>query len=185
MPEMGRPTIDLTGQTFGRLLVLAYAGRRKKNTLWRCKCLACGSVKTYYGSNLRCGRSTQCDGCPAKPPKRKSDQRHRQPGYLSWKKIVDSGQACKRWLTFEKFIADMGKPPKGKRYLVRLDPAKPYRPSNCTWSAFAKAKLLTHNGQTMSLTEWAREIGLSREALYLRLKKMPVREALSRPPQKR
>ncbi len=71
VPEMHRSTIDLTGQTFGQLLVLAYAGSRKGSIRWRCKCLACGSVRDYYGRNLRSGLSTACHRCPAKRKERK------------------------------------------------------------------------------------------------------------------
>ncbi len=180
MPKMHKQTIDLTGQTFGQLLVLAYAGRRKKNTCWRCKCLACGSVKNYYGSNLCKGLSTQCQRCPAKPPKRRSDQRCRQPGYLSWKKMTKRGEVCKRWLSFETFIADMGEPTKGKRFLTRIDPTKPYKPGNCTWAAGATVRLLKYKGRAMSVSDWSRELGLSRQTLYDRLRKMSVHKALAK-----
>ncbi len=185
MAKLPKKATDLTGQTFGQLLVLAYAGRRKGSLRWRCKCLACGSVKDYYAGNLRRGLSTQCLYCPAKPRKKPSDQRCRRPGYRSWKKIIGSGKACKRWLSFETFIADMGEPPEGKRRLMRIDDTKPYSRTNCAWVVAGPARFLTHNGHTMSLAEWARELGLSAQSIRNRLKKMPVHEALSRPPQKR
>ncbi len=183
-PKMHRQTIDLTGETFGQLLVLAYAGRRKRNTYWRCQCLACGSVKDYQGSNLRSGTSTQCFHCPAKPRKKAKTSDNRPPGYRSWKKIVGSGQACKRWLSFERFIADMGEPPKGKRRVLRLDDTKPYSRTNCVWVCQGQARFLTHNGRTMCISEWARELGVSHETIRLRLKKMSVHEALTKPVQK-
>ena len=180
MPKIPRQVMDLTGQTYGQLLVLAYAGRKNNRTYWRCKCLACGSVRDYQASNLRGGFSTQCNYCPAK-----RKQRKRAPaGYHSWKRILRTSQVCQRWLSFEKFIADMGEPPKGKPFLVRMDPTEPYKPSNCKWSAFITATLLTHNGRTMSISDWARELNMSKQALHLRLKKMPVHEALSKPVRK-
>lgn len=175
MPKMHKNTIDLTGQTFGKLLVLAYAGRRKKRVRWRCKCLACGSVKDYQAGNLRKGLSTQCRGCPAK----RREPPVFQAGYHSWKRIVQTGDICKQWDSFEAFIANMGEPPKGKRHLVRTDPAKPYQPGNCTWSPCRLPRLLTHNGRTMSISDWAQELGLSKQGLHLRLKKMTVHEALT------
>ncbi len=247
-PKMHKQTIDLSGQTFGQLLVLAYAGVRKRNTYWRCKCLACGSVRDYKASNLRAGNSTACHHCPAK---RKGGKWGR-PIYTRWLKIINTGEVCKRWQSFEKFAADVGAPPKDKKFLVRIDPTKPYKPSNCVWTnngtfvlaqstrvlaivawkrviksghmcqrwlsfeAFMadmgeppkhkpylkqidltkqfepgnclwatshRSRLLTHNGRTMSMSDWARELGISKQAVFLRLKKMSVHEALTKPRQ--
>ena len=95
-----------------------------------------------------------------------------------------TGKVCKRWRSFENFIADMGEPPKGKRFLIRIEGTAPYKPGNCRWSSGSTTHMLTYGGRAMLLKEWAREIGLSRQALHERLKKMPIHEALSKPPQK-
>lgn len=53
---------DLTGQTFGRLTVVAYAGRAKNgNALWRCDC-SCGGTAIIDGYRLRTGTTKSC-GC--------------------------------------------------------------------------------------------------------------------------
>ena len=39
---------------------------------------------------------------------------------------------------------------------------------------------LEHNGKTKSLTEWAKDIGISKQALSQRLKKLSVEEALTK-----
>lgn len=54
--------MDLTGQTFGRLTVAAYAGRDglRKN-YWKCVC-ACGCATVAQTSNLRAGNVRSC-GC--------------------------------------------------------------------------------------------------------------------------
>ncbi len=184
MPPLPKQTIDLTGRTFGRLLVLAYAGVRNKRTYWTCKCLSCGSIADYQAANLRSGRSTHCRDCSYKHRKRRKRRFHR-PGYYSWRRITTAGEACEAWMSFEQFLADMGEPPKGKRNVVRIDPAKPYQPGNCIWTTTTPQRLLTYDGRTMPLVEWARELGLSRQGLYLRLKAMPLGEALTRPVQKR
>ena len=56
--------IDLTGQKFGRLTVIARAGTTKtrdKSATWLCKC-DCGNTSIVKGSRLRSGRIKSC-GC--------------------------------------------------------------------------------------------------------------------------
>lgn len=53
---------DLTGQTYGRLTVLAYAGAAKNgNATWLCQC-SCGNKTVVDGYRLRKGTTTSC-GC--------------------------------------------------------------------------------------------------------------------------
>ena len=54
--------IDLTGQKFGKLLVVELAGVDKRgNTLWKCIC-GCGQTRIFATSRLRIGSATHC-GC--------------------------------------------------------------------------------------------------------------------------
>ncbi len=55
------PRLELAGQRFGRLLVLAPAGCLKRVSLWLCAC-DCGAVKTLRGYQLKAGRIRSC-GC--------------------------------------------------------------------------------------------------------------------------
>lgn len=52
---------DLTRQTFGRLTVVEYVGRRSGNTMWRCKC-SCGNYIETSSSSLHSGATKSC-GC--------------------------------------------------------------------------------------------------------------------------
>lgn len=55
-------SIDLTGQKFGRLIVLERYGSNKKNVaLWKCQC-DCGNVKIVRSDMLRNGHTKSC-GC--------------------------------------------------------------------------------------------------------------------------
>ncbi len=53
---------DLTGQTFGRLLVLYRDNFKKtKQAAWVCRC-SCGKIGSFSGTNLRLQRTKSC-GC--------------------------------------------------------------------------------------------------------------------------
>ena len=62
---MGR-LIDMTGQRYGRLVVLGYEGTHyskgfNAHSTWRCKC-DCGKEIVVIGNNLRTGNTKSC-GC--------------------------------------------------------------------------------------------------------------------------
>lgn len=59
---MGK-ALDLTGQRFGRLIVID-RDYTKKDTAWICQC-ECGNIKSVNSKSLREGKSTSC-GCLAK-----------------------------------------------------------------------------------------------------------------------
>lgn len=96
---------------------------------------------------------------------------------------------CERWLGndgFANFVADMGEKPFG--YTIdRIDVNGNYEPSNCQWASMEEqannkrtSRHLTANGKSMTLAQWAREIGCTPSAILLRLKKMSVEEALTK-----
>ena len=57
MPKL----IDLTGQRFGRLVVISRVANRGNMSVWRCQC-DCGNITDVYGNNLRRGYTKSC-GC--------------------------------------------------------------------------------------------------------------------------
>lgn len=58
---MGRGMIDLTGQRFGRLRVVDFAGMGGPNRMWLCVC-DCGAKTTVPARNLISGNTKSC-GC--------------------------------------------------------------------------------------------------------------------------
>jgi hypothetical protein len=84
---------------------------------------------------------------------------------------------CDRWKDFANFYADMGDPPKGY-WLDRVDNAKGYDPDNCAWRTPKQQNrnrrdnnLLTYNGETLCLSEWAEKLGISRDLLRGRVRR--------------
>ena len=55
---------DITGQRFGRYVVLDFAFIKQGRAYWKCEC-DCGTIKNVRGSSLRIGQTKSC-GCYAK-----------------------------------------------------------------------------------------------------------------------
>lgn len=63
-PSQGKPSpnrLDLAGQKFGEWTALRFAGRRKGNGRWICRC-SCGTERAVFRASLLTGGSRSC-GC--------------------------------------------------------------------------------------------------------------------------
>lgn len=97
-------------------------------------------------------------------------------------------KVCDRWLVFENFLADMGERPTGLS-LDRKDNNGDYTPENCRWATRQEQQqnmrsnnLIYYNGEILPAAEWARRFGMSRHALYQRLKNgWSIEQALTCP----
>jgi hypothetical protein len=96
------------------------------------------------------------------------------------------------WQSFERFVADVGKRPEGMT-IDRVDNDGPYAPWNWRWATDEvqannrrTTVMLTFAGVTKSLTNWAKEVGLTRNTIYLRIASgWSVEKALTTPYDKR
>jgi len=95
-------------------------------------------------------------------------------------------KVCGSWMeSFDNFIADMGCRPEGHT-LDRIDNDGDYSQSNCKWATFEEQMNNTRqtvkiefDGQTMSLSQWGRHIGVVGQTVSNRLKnEWSVGEAL-------
>jgi len=110
--------------------------------------------------------------------------------HLNYKRYGGRGiVVCKRWELFSTFMMDMGPKPSPKYTIDRIDPDGNYTPRNCRWATMAEqlarrrpqghGRVISFNGETLKISEWAQRIGLTYISLYRRLKKYPVEAALT------
>ena len=97
---------------------------------------------------------------------------------------------CDRWQSFRNFIADLGARPSSDYSIDRLDVEGNYEPNNCQWATRPEqdnnktnSHLITYQGRTQTLTQWAKEVGINYQTIFNRLKVgWSVAEALTLPP---
>ena len=183
---------NLIGRKFGRLTVVGFGGytkpsqRTPRAALWTCRC-ECGSVCDYWANNLRSGRSTQCLDCGRKQgsANHRTHGQCKTPTYPAWMYAKAAGTLCRKWMKFVAFYRDMGDRPVGK-YLRRKNASRLHSPSNSYWGdkqQQPRQRSVTFKGRTMGISEWAREKGIERQTLSLRLAAgWSVKDALTTPP---
>lgn len=95
---------------------------------------------------------------------------------------------CERWLSsFENFLADMGERPEGKTLDRYPDNDGNYEPGNCRWATNAeqkrntrRTKMITFNGKTLCMRDWAALVGVSESQFWKRINKgWPLERALT------
>ena len=144
--------IDLTGQPFGRLVVIRECGRTKDGrVLWLCKC-DCGREKVVLGSSLtRRKNPTVSCGCWNEEKKIKHGM-HNTKIYAVWQQMMcRAGEwtcdeytasrykergidVCEEWKCFEVFYEwAIANGYKDGLQLDRKDNNKGYCPENCHW----------------------------------------------------
>lgn len=97
---------------------------------------------------------------------------------------------CERWNnSFDAFYEDMGDPPSPQASIHRKDNDGPYSPENCQWATRREqanntraSKMITFQGRTMTIAQWATAQGISTGTLWARLKSgWSIEHALTEP----
>lgn len=184
---------NLTGQRFGRLIVIERAENQGKRVMWKCKC-DCGSVITTRMDNLTRGGSQSC-GCYNKERTHQTHTKHGESNtrlYSIHKKIksrcYDSNnnrysdyggrgiEVCEEWQKFEPFRDwALANGYRDDLTIDRIDVDGNYEPSNCRWATNQRQQnnrrdnhYITYNGETHTIAEWAHLIGIKENTLVYR-----------------
>jgi hypothetical protein len=164
MPKL----IDITGYTYGRLIVLNRGPNKNKRTSWKCVC-SCGTIITVLGLDLKSGSTKSC-GCFRKETTSSTGKKNTVHGksksveFKTWDSMLQrclnsnyhgykyyGGRGitvCERWKnSFQNFLEDMGEKPKGLS-LDRINNNGNYEPNNCKWA--------THSEQMSNRRKWTK-----------------------------
>lgn len=83
---------------------------------------------------------------------------------------------CKQWKLFRNFYADMGDTYESGLWLDRINNDEGYCKENCRWvtplvqaNNTRKTRLITFEGETLSVSAWARKLNIKRKTLSQRL----------------
>ena len=198
---------DITGTRFGRLVATEFTGRTStKKAKWLCRC-DCGGFCVARTDRLTAGKVQSC-GClkifvchrtHGEGGSRRSAEyqswcgmleRSRNPTHHKYRDYGGRGiTVCDRWLSYENFLADMGRRPTPKHSIDRIDNNGGYSPENCRWATLdiqsrnrRNNRLLTYAGETLCVADWERRAGLPTNVLLGRLNMgWPIERALTAP----
>jgi len=183
------------GDVFGEWVTISFVGYRGNwHKVWVCRC-KCGVTREVFAQSLVNGNSRSC-GCETG---RKNGERQRRHGmastrmYKAWAGMIDRCRnqnnthydryggrgitVCDEWNDFAVFLKDMGKRPTGMT-IERVDNDGNYEPRNCVWATRKQQqnnrcanRIITHDGMSMTLMQWAETIGIAYSTLSNRLQR--------------
>lgn len=200
----------ISGQRFGRLVVLRRDGYIPNGRIGRLKaylCMCdCGQMKTASGSDLKKGAVQSC-GCLRIERNLTAKVTHgfagkvRSPEYNAYHSMITRTKAisgkdhrvyssrgisvCDRWISggFEAFLEDMGPRPSELHSLDRIDGNLGYSPENCRWAT--RGQQIANRRVTLSdgkpLAEICKETGIKYFTLHSRYARGDRGDVLRRP----
>lgn len=202
MKEHGFPESKLT-------VIEKELNYKKNNSVyWKCKC-ECGKELLVTTSNLKKQKSCGClknqNRCKHSDAKRNKKSRlykifhnmhsrcynKNKPDY-KWYGAIGI-EICAEWyhnyINFKEWAMSHGY--SDNLTIDRIDPSKNYCPENCRWITIQEQQnnrknnhLLTYDNKTLTINQWAKEIGINREIIKDRLRLgWSIEDTLTKPVQ--
>lgn len=180
--------IDLTGTVFGKLTAVSRAGSNSHGATWNCRC-TCGKTMVLPSDSLRSGNTKSCGRCAHLTHGGSRSRLYRiwrcmkarcyDPRSDSYSHYGALGvTVCAEWMDYAAFQSWAN----SRGYqdglsIDRIDNGKGYSPDNCRWATTLEQQHnltsnvnLTARGQTMTVAEWARKVGMPYTTLWGRIK---------------
>lgn len=183
--------VDLTGNKYGKLLVVRRKGSRNGKAMWECSC-ECGNTSIVTTGDLNSGKTKSCGCVKTKHGCGKTGKRTRL--YRIWTGIktrcynksdhmykwygARGITMCDEWRDrFENF--QVWAQENGYRYdltIDRINPDGSYSPENCRWATYKEQennrrnnRMISCDGVTKTLSQWSDETGINRGTIQYRL----------------
>lgn len=185
------------------------------NPRTRTRCYRCGKTKLHY-TQKRSGRKRRqvtrpCVDCRSKLREKALSS---TPEYKAWRNLLSRCRnkndpafaryggrgitVCAEWKSFDVFLRSMKHRPSPAHSIDRIDNDAGYSKTNCRWATQQQqnrnrrdTRMLTFEGETKPLCDWADELGFKRMTLLRRKDRgwsdertlmTPLDEAKSRKP---
>lgn len=189
-------TISLTGQRFGRLVVIGEIRGRGAHTRWLCQC-DCGKATTPRATHVKSGASRSC-GCVVGRWRhgmassreyrilegivtRCTKTDHHNYAYYGGRGV----RVCDRWRFgegdlsgIECFLADIGPAPTKAHTVDRIDVNGNYEPGNCRWATrkeqarnFRRNIWVEYKGERRLLIELCEAVGMNPQVAKNRIER--------------
>ena len=165
---------------------------------WICDC-DCGEKAIARTDHLKSGNTISCGCVKKSRGQKRftKHKKHGSRVYNSWRGMIERCRdsknvgwknyggrgikVCDRWKEFENFYTDMGEPPSEKHSIDRINVNDNYDVNNCRWATPeeqcsnkrfylpSNTKFIEFNGESKSISQWARDKNIPRSTLACRL----------------
>lgn len=188
--------VDITGNRYGRLVVIKHIGKRGQRHYWLCQC-DCGKTKEIAGIYLSIGETKSC-GCFAIDSRKQRFKTHGHTNtrlYNIWCSMIQRCEhekclsyarygsigirVCDEWrndfMVFYNWSIQNGykKTLSIDRYPNQMGD---YEPNNCRWATDIEQarnqktnKVVTIDGVSKCVSEWSEISGIPAKRIYNRL----------------
>lgn len=184
---------DLTGQKFGLLTVLEFAGNDNyRSSMWKCLC-DCGNISIVRSHDLKSGGTKSCGCLMHAPAYNRTHNESKTRLFREWANMRNRCQnsnnrsyeryggrgitVCDEWnnfITFRDWAYDNGY--QDNLSIDRIDVNGNYEPDNCRWATTLEQAnnkrssfMITYFDETHSLSDWCRILNLPYSVIYSRI----------------